>query len=117
LTVIGLQRRPFLADAATLEAYGPGVAEALNELAKENAQVAAMLERVLAMGPYGLFFAALLPMVAQIMTNHREDLLGITRAVGAVPPEELIKAVLPPDLIAAANQNGQRHADVGGTSS
>lgn len=100
LAVAGMQNPLFAADSRAVTIYTPGIAEALNDLALERPEVAAALERVLAVGPYGVLIAAVSPLVLQILVNHNRVPAGIA---GTVPPMELIA-----DLVQQpASENGQ----------
>lgn len=79
------------ADAAAVGHHGPNIAEALNELAKERPEVAAVLERLLAVGPYGLVISATLPLVLQILHNHDVIPEQMAVAVGATPKQEILR--------------------------
>lgn len=87
LAVAGLNKPELAADAATLTVYAPGVADAVNDLANERPEIAAVLDRVLAVGPYGALLAAVTPMVLQILCNHEVIPSGI---LGTVPKEALL---------------------------
>jgi hypothetical protein len=78
------------ADAAAVSNYAPGIAEALNDLAKDRPEVAAMLERILQVGPYGMLIAAVVPLGVQLATNH--DLIPEAVAVqmGATPKRKIL---------------------------
>ena len=90
LAGLGTVHRPFLADSCTILATGPLLADALNDLAKEQSQVAAVLDYVVKMGPYSALVGAVGVMVAQFATNHKPALLVLTDKMGAVDPEQLI---------------------------
>lgn len=89
LTMAGMVRPELLADAAALDAYGPAIARALADLAREQPAVAALLEKFMQAGPYGAVIAAAAPLVLQILTNH-----GLLRPgmLGTVAPEALTAA-------------------------
>jgi hypothetical protein len=88
LTVAGAQGNPaFLADAKVITVYSPGIAEALNDLAQERPEVAAVLDRVLKAGPYGALIAAIVPMTCQILANHKIVPPGV---MGTVPMEQVL---------------------------
>jgi hypothetical protein len=87
LTMAGRKNPVFLADAAALLEHGPNVAGALNSLAQERPEVAAVLDKVLQVGPYGVVFAMVAPLIAQIMTNHQVIPVGI---MGAKHPDMLV---------------------------
>lgn len=64
-------KNPVLAmDSAAISHHAPPIAEALNNLAQKKPEVAAALDRVLAVGPYGEIIAAVLPLALQLMANH-----------------------------------------------
>lgn len=88
LAFAGMNKPELAADAATVTIYGPNIAEALNELAKERPEVAAVLDRVLSVGPYGMVIAAVMPMVLQILANHGILPSGL---MGTVPKEALLQ--------------------------
>lgn len=70
LMAAGMVRPELALDGFTLAMHAPAVAEAVNDLARENPGVAAMLDRVLQVGPYGALIAAVVPMAVQVMVNH-----------------------------------------------
>lgn len=73
LAVVGSQTNniPLVADAAVVEHYAPRIATAVNGLAQERAEVAAVLDRVLKAGPYAALIGAVVPMAIQILANHK----------------------------------------------
>jgi hypothetical protein len=73
LGVVGSQTNniPLVADAAVINHYAPKVAEAVNDLAQERPEVAAVLDRVLKAGPYAALMGAVVPMAIQILANHK----------------------------------------------
>jgi hypothetical protein len=89
-----LRRPELIADAAAITINTPPIADAINELAHEDAQVAAILDKLLVVGPYGALLAATMPLIAQIVTNHRASVLPITQAFGAVDPERLVATLV-----------------------
>lgn len=101
LAVAGMQRPILAADSRAVTIYAPGIAEALNDLAHERPEVAAALERVLSVGPYGALIAAVAPMALQILANHERIPPG---TAGTVPATKLIE-----DLLAEmpSSPNGQ----------
>jgi hypothetical protein len=84
------QRVALIADGMALKLHAPGIAEALHETAKQEARLAAILDRVLAAGPYGLIFAAVTPLVMQILANHR--VIAPNPMMGVLPVEDLARA-------------------------
>lgn len=95
----------FLADAATLNGYAPGIAAALNDLAQENHQIAGVLDRALQVGPYSALIMATMPMVAQLARNHELLPPGIAGALGGSnDPADLADAIRSDaeDMVSAA---------------
>lgn len=81
-------------DAIAVSQHGENIAEALNDLAQERPEVAMVLQRILAVGPYGAVIAAVVPLVVQILHNH--DMLpreAVERIPGVTPKEELLAAL------------------------
>lgn len=78
-------------DAWAIDQTAPGIAEALNDLAAERPEVAAMLDRILAAGPYGALIAALLPLVIQIATNHGLIPPAVSASLGAHDPATIVE--------------------------
>lgn len=84
----------FLADAATLNGFGPGIAEALNDLAQDNHQIAGVLDRALQVGPYSALVMATMPLVAQLARNHGLLPAGIAGALGgSYEPSKLAESI------------------------
>jgi hypothetical protein len=79
----------FLADAVVVEESAPSIGDAFGKLADQNDKVARMLDKLAEVGPYGLVFAALAPIVTQCMANHGAIPAGM---MGTVDPTELIEA-------------------------
>lgn len=90
LVMVGMAKPVFLADAAAITQHGPPIVEAVNDLAHEDPRLAAVLDRVLSMGPYGALIAAVLPLGAQVLANHKLIPAGVARALGATDPDALI---------------------------
>lgn len=89
-----LTRPEFLADAAVITKYAPDIATAVSDLANDQPQVAAVLDRVLKAGPYGALIGAVLPMAAQLLSNHNvipSGLMG-TKSVNQVLQEAMEEA-------------------------
>lgn len=109
-----IQSVPLVADGATVLIHGPGVAKAIAEIAEHDPRVMALLEKVLAFGPYGILLAALFPMAAQFGANHGGP-MPILSGFGAVTPEEVIAAASL-DIPVNISGNGQATAPDGTTS-
>lgn len=70
LALAGAKDQRFLADAITLELHGPPIAQALHDIAQEQPAVAAVLDRLMHVGPYGALIAAVSPLIFQVAANH-----------------------------------------------
>lgn len=85
---------PLVADAAVVEHYAPRIAVAVNALAQEKAEVAAVLDRVLKVGPYAALIGAVVPMGIQILANHgiipagKGGVMTAEQVLGMVPPSK-----------------------------
>lgn len=73
------------ADAATVSTHSPNIAKELNNLAQNKPEVAAVLDKVLAGGPYAALFAAFMPMGIQLAHNHNLIPENIAVQMGATP--------------------------------
>ena len=80
LTMAGDKNEVFLADGLAVTEHGPNISAALHQLATEKPEVAAVLDRVLAVGPYGLVIGALAPLCMQIASNHGVSVPGFASA-------------------------------------
>lgn len=88
--------KPVLAyDAAAIAIHTPSIAEALNTLAQEEPRVAAVLDRVLAIGPYGAIVGVAVALTAQIAVNHKRLPAEAGAAFGAVEPDTLMASMAP----------------------
>lgn len=101
LGVVGSQTNniPLVADAAVINAYAPKIGEAVNDLAQERPEVAAVLDKVLKAGPYAALMGAVVPMAIQILANHKvipagiagtltaEQVLGMSQTVKVAPED------------------------------
>lgn len=82
--------RPKLAlDGLAVGIHAPVIADALNETAKTEAQAAALLDKLMVVGPWGLVIAAALPLGAQFLVNH--EVAAANSALGTLTPEELVE--------------------------
>jgi len=99
-----------VADGATVLVHGPALAQAIEEIAKNDPRVMAMLEKLLAFGPYGLLVTVLFTMSAQIMRNHEQGPEGILEGFGAVPPDQIISAASL-DMPVQVSPNGQANRE------
>jgi hypothetical protein len=104
-----MQRPVFAADAAAITIHAPNIAEALDQLANERPEIAAILDRVLQVGPYGVLIAAVAPLALQLLANHEALPPG---AMGTVPPTTLIANFMPhAGSMADYSGNGERAPD------
>lgn len=87
-----VQSVPLVADGATILVHGGPFAEALAKIAENDPRMMALLEKLLAFGPYGEALALAIPFAAQFIRNHNEPAAPILEGFGAVPPEEIITA-------------------------
>jgi hypothetical protein len=92
LAIAGMQKPVFAADAAAITIHSENIAEALDQLAHERPEIAAVLDRVLQVGPYGVLIAAVAPLALQILTNHGAVPAGV---MGTIPPGTLIANFMP----------------------
>ena len=80
-------------DAIALSMHTPAIADAVGQLAEDDPRIAAILDRVMAVGPYGALFAAITPLVMQILCNH--GMLKPSPMMGTLSEEELYAVVEP----------------------
>lgn len=78
------------ADACVLLANADSLAEVGQQLAEHDERIAALLEKVTEVGPYGAAAALIVTMGAQFMVNHGIIKPGI---MNTVPPDVLIAQV------------------------
>jgi hypothetical protein len=89
LAAAGARDDRFLADLVALNATAPGIADAVDSIAQNNRQVAAALDKLGEVGPYGLLIGALAPLILQVACNH-----GIVPAgtMGTIAADDLLQA-------------------------
>jgi hypothetical protein len=77
------------ADAATVGMHFPPVAKELANIAETNEAIAKPIDFLIEIGPYGALIEAAIPLVMQILANHR--LIKAEAMIGSniVPPEVL----------------------------
>ncbi len=78
-------------DSATILLHAPVIASALEQTALNNEQVAAMLDQILTVGPWGALLGALVPLAVQIAANH--GLVPAGEESGTLTPEQLMGMV------------------------
>lgn len=91
LGMAGRFRPEFALDSAALTLHAPNIAEALDQAARDNPTVAAVLDRVLAVGPYGALLGAVLPLALQLAANHGK--VPTNPDMGILPPDQLVAAL------------------------
>jgi hypothetical protein len=102
---------PLVADGATVLVHGPAFAEAVEEIANHDPRVMAILEKLVAFGPYGMFVTVCVIMGAQFRRNHDEENAAILEGFGAVSPQQIIsQAGL--DVPSPPSPNGQASPNV-----
>lgn len=89
------------ADAAAISLHAEPIAQAVHDLATDDPRVGALLERLLAVGPYGALIAAVLPLGMQLAVNHGVAPLPLASALGAQDPRGLVQQ-LRAEMAAAA---------------
>lgn len=79
-----------LADAVAISTHAEPVAEAVADLAVEDARVAAVLDKLMSVGPYSALIGAVMPLAIQLAANH--GIIGPDQAamLGATPPAEYV---------------------------
>jgi len=76
-------------DGYCVAQYTPPIADAVADLAVERPEVAAALDRILAVGPYGALIGAVLPLAVQIAHNHKKVPEPMAKAMGATPKADI----------------------------
>ncbi len=94
--VAGLLQIPAMAlslvdpvDGFCVAHHTPPISKAVADLAVERPEVAAALDKVLAVGPYGALIGAVLPLAVQIMHNHNLVPEPMAKAMGATPKRDI----------------------------
>lgn len=90
LTMAGAQKPELALDGAALVIHSPAIADALHEIAINNPQVAAVLEQLMQIGPYGALIGAMVPLAIQIAANHKVLPDGAAEQMGALKPDKLM---------------------------
>jgi hypothetical protein len=100
LAVAGIKNPAFAVDAATIHVHAAPLADAMQETAEQVPQFAAVLDKILTVGPYGALLAAVMPLAVQVMANHGVLPPEVSKAMGAQSPEELMAQMQPEDAAA-----------------
>lgn len=74
------------ADGVAVCQHAPGIAKALDAVAKDDPRVAAALESALTVGTWGQLVAALLPLLITVAANHGAIPAGLAAMLGAEQP-------------------------------
>jgi hypothetical protein len=77
------------ADAGAIDMHGPGIANEVAELAAKNDQVGKVVDSLLTVGPYGALVVAVMPLVMQLLANHKIVPAEKMAAGGVVSPTVL----------------------------
>lgn len=89
LALAGRMNVAFAYDSLTISRYAPALAEAANNLAQQEPAVAAALDKVLQVGPYGEIIGVALVMAVQMAVNHGKVSPDAVAGMGIVKPEDL----------------------------
>lgn len=57
-------------DACAIGLHAEPIAVAVEDLAFQDERIRAILDRILAVGPYGVLLSAVMPLVLQVLANH-----------------------------------------------
>jgi hypothetical protein len=77
------------ADAMTIGKFFPPVAAEVANIADDNEAVAKPIDFIIKIGPYGALIAAAMPLVMQLLANHKVVDATTMHGYGVVPPEVL----------------------------
>lgn len=91
LAMAGRTRPALALDGATLTYHSPAIAEAVQQTADADDRVAAILDKVLAAGPYGALLGALMPVALQLAANHK--VIAPVAELGIMTPDQLVAAL------------------------
>lgn len=84
LSMAGEKNEALLADGMAIAEHGPNISVAMDQLAQEKPEIAAVLDRILAVGPYGVLIAAISPLLMQVVSNHGAKIPGVADATSYV---------------------------------
>jgi hypothetical protein len=94
-------------DGFSVAHHTPPISKAVADLAIERPEVAAALDKVLAVGPYGALIGAVLPLVVQLAHNHDMVPAPMAKAMGATPKKDIERHL----KLASARSTEEREAD------
>jgi hypothetical protein len=70
LAALGRHNQAFALDAVAFTLHSPDLVQAGQEAAEQDARIAALLDKMTAVTPYGALAAALMPLALQLAHNH-----------------------------------------------
>lgn len=76
------------ADAGAIKKHGPGLVHEIAVAAEKDVKLAKAIDSTASVGPYGAIIAAAMPLVLQLLANHKV-LNGDLTAVGVISPAAL----------------------------
>lgn len=76
-------------DGFVVAHHTPPISKAVADLAVERPEVAAALDKVLAVGPYGALIGAVIPLAVQLAHNHGMIPESMATAMGATPKRDI----------------------------
>jgi len=91
LGMLGRFNQAFALDAATISLHAPALAEAVDQTAQVDERLAAVLDRVMVVGPYGAIIGAGLAIGLQVAANH--GAIAANPDVGILTPDQLVSAL------------------------
>jgi hypothetical protein len=95
LALAGIKSPACALDAAAIACHAEPLADALQQTAEQVPQFAALLDKVLTVGPYGALLAATMPIAVQLLANHGIVPAEAAQAMGAMSPEDLMEQMAP----------------------
>lgn len=85
------------ADAATVGRHFPNTARELATLADQYEQLAKPIDIIIQLGPFGALLAAGMPLVMQILANHK--VIDASSGLGGVVPPEMLEAQMKSEIV------------------
>lgn len=104
-----------LADAGAIGLHWPNVAHECAAIAENDPKMAKGLDYLLEVGPYGNLIVVALPLVGQILANHKIVKAEALTGAGVVHPEALeadVKAQMARQAMAAIQQQRQAEEEL-----
>lgn len=99
-----------LADAGAIGMHWPGMSHEAAMIAETHKPTANLLDKLLEVGPFGNMIVLALPLVAQLLVNHKVLPAEAMAGAGAVPPAAL-EASVKADMAKAALQAMRAQAE------